>query len=250
VTARHGDRFVSGPVELRPGRWQDVLADTGYANLLLTDPPYSPRVHSGQRSGNLQADESTISYLPMTAKEAFQIATFWSERITDWAVIFCDHESFAWHESAWVEHGWRVFAPVRWVKPDSAPRKCSDGPACSTEDIMIARRDSGWPRIRGSRPGHYEFPCSELRGCGLAGSKPLGLILAILSDYSMQGDYVFDPYAGLATTLVASGIEGRRAIGAELDPITYEKAVNRIKRGWTPRMQLPPAVKPKQAAMF
>ena len=45
-----------------------------------------------------------------------------------------------------------------------------------------------------------------------------------------------DPCAGGGTTLLAAAIEGRRAIGAELDPDTYAKAVERLSRGYTPAM--------------
>jgi hypothetical protein len=40
------------------------------------------------------------------------------------------------------------------------------------------------------------------------------------------------------TTLLAAVIEGRRAIGAELDADTYAYAVRRLARGWTPTLGL------------
>ncbi len=65
-------------------------------------------------------------------------------------------------------------------------------------------------------------------------SKPLGLMRAIVRDYSRFGDLVVDPYAGGGTTLLAAAMEGRRAIGAEVDPMTFEKAVARLRRGIQP----------------
>jgi site-specific DNA-methyltransferase (adenine-specific) len=62
----------------------------------------------------------------------------------------------------------------------------------------------------------------------VVGSKPLWLMRAIVRDYSRPGDVVCDPCAGGATTLIASVIEGRQAIGSELDPATHAKALNRI----------------------
>jgi len=43
------------------------------------------------------------------------------------------------------------------------------------------------------------------------------------------GDLVCDPCAGGGTTLLAAVLEGRRAIGAELDCATFEKAVKRLR---------------------
>jgi site-specific DNA-adenine methylase len=37
------ERTIAGPMELRHGRWQDVLADVPACDLLLCDPPYSAR---------------------------------------------------------------------------------------------------------------------------------------------------------------------------------------------------------------
>ena len=53
---------------------------------------------------------------------------------------------------------------------------------------------------------------------------------ALVRDYSRPGDLVCDPCAGGATTLIAAALEGRRAIGAELDPETYALACARIER--------------------
>ena len=56
---------------------------------------------------------------------------------------------------------------------------------------------------------------------------------AIVRDYSEPGDLVVDPCAGGGTTLLAAVMEGRRAIGAEMDPATFDKAVARLRKGYT-----------------
>ena len=62
----------------------------------------------------------------------------------------------------------------------------------------------------------------------------MALMRAIVRDYSRPGDLVCDPFAGGGTTLLAAVMEGRQAIGAELDPITFEKAEARLRGGYTP----------------
>ena len=59
---------------------------------------------------------------------------------------------------------------------------------------------------------------------------------AIVRDYSRPGDLICDPCAGGATTLIAAATEGRRAVGAEMDPKTYALAQARIAKGHTPNM--------------
>lgn len=218
------ERYVNGPVELRLGRWQDVLRGE-VCDVLCGDPPYSARTHEGQRSGSELV--ATINYEPMTIEGAFELAESWAPRVRDWAILFCDHEAFSWHEAAWRDEGWHVFAPVYWVKPDAVPRKVGDGPTCSVEQIMIAR-PNGWPRVRGSRRWHYTHSVAELRGCGHAGAKPLALIAEILADYAAPGARVIDPFAGTATTLRAATRAGLACLGAEKSPDAYARAVDRL----------------------
>ena len=85
----------------------------------------------------------------------------------------------------------------------------------------------------GSLPGWYE---ANIDRNGIPGGKPLGLMRAIVRDYTRPGHLVCDPCAGGGTTLIAAAIEGRHAIGAEMDPETYEKAQRRIAGGYTPDM--------------
>lgn len=63
------------------------------------------------------------------------------------------------------------------------------------------------------------------------------------------GDLVVDPCAGGATTLLACALEGRRCIGAEMDPATFDLAVKRLSAGWTPPL-FARATEPKQAALL
>jgi DNA modification methylase len=64
----------------------------------------------------------------------------------------------------------------------------------------------------------------------VVGSKPLWLMRALVRDYSRPGDLVCDPCAGGGTTLAAARAEGRRSVGAELDPETWRKACERLAK--------------------
>ena len=97
-------------------------------------------------------------------------------------------------------------------------------------------------------PGWYEAPPAH--GTGVMGAKPLGLMQAIIRDYTRPGDLVVDPFCGGGTTALACAIEGRRCITSEMDPVTFEKAKKRLERGFTPSMfQRGPRVKAKQGSL-
>ena len=223
-----------GAIELREGRWQEALADVATAEALITDPPYSDRTHKGQRTGS-SIRTPTILYDALSAEGAVEIANAWRERVRHWAIVWSDHVGHRMHEEAWGTH-WYTFAPVVWLPDLSPPRMSGDGPTCAAAYLMIAR-----PRRRldegrtGSRPGVYH--ARSARSCdersGLAGVKAIDGVRALIRDYTLKDDLIIDPFAGSGTTLLAAAIEGRRAIGAEVNPKTFDLAVKRLKAGWT-----------------
>ncbi|HEY7346675.1 MAG TPA: DNA methyltransferase [Ktedonobacterales bacterium] len=58
---------------------------------------------------------------------------------------------------------------------------------------------------------------------------PLELAELVISRYSMPGDWVFDPFCGFGTTLVAAQRLGRQAIGVEKDAGRASFAARRIE---------------------
>lgn len=236
-----GGRWSSGPMELRCGDWRERLADVS-GDALCTDPPYSERVVLGYRSGSdptLDRGVYNIPYAAWKESDAIDLARWAAERIRFWAIVFNDHVGARWLESAFREVGWYVFAPIPWCRTDPPPRVNGDGPCSATEWITIARprRKQGSDRM-GSRPGFYVYAGTSAARYGeqpvVTGQKPLDLMRILLRDYSLPGDMIVEPFCGGGTTLLAAAIEGRKAIGAEVDPSTYAKAVDRLSAGYTP----------------
>lgn len=225
-------------IDLRLGDYKDVLADVE-CDAVICDPPYSKRTHSGRRTGS-EIRQSEINYQHITEQDALEFSEFWSKRCRWWVLIFCDHVSRRWHHDSWESVGWYVFGPVRWVKNNAPPRMSGDGPCVSTEDILVARQKRRLPPERsGSRRGHYltnGAGLSCMAGKEYPGAKPLSVMNAIIRDYSKPGDTICDPCAGGGTTLLAAASQGRKAIGAEMDPETYQKAKERIEAGYTEDM--------------
>jgi hypothetical protein len=134
-----------------------------------------------------------------------------------------------------MEHcGRYVFAPIPFVETGSRVRLSGDGPSTWTCWVIVGRPKTREFQRWGTLPGAY-VDCAEKKP--LTGGKPIGLMRALIRDYTRKGDLIVDPCAGAATTLIAAGIEGRRAIGAECDPATFEIAQARMKRGYTPVLE-------------
>lgn len=248
-------------IDLRFGRWQDTLKDVDECAAVITDPPYSVRQSEGYRSGSEKWDKkiktmksgsekrksqgrtsggipgSLIPYKPIDQNYTNSFCEFWAPRVKNWMLFFCDHESFLMWEKSLKEQNWITFAPVPWIRRNGPPRFAGDGPASSTEYICIARPKGRLEKKRiGSRPGYYicNIENSQSNEKILTGQKPLSLMRKIILDYTLKNDLIVEPHAGSGTTLLASVIEGRCAIGSEMDPNTYKLAKRRIERGYTP----------------
>ena len=223
-------------VDLRLGRWQEVLADVGEVDAVITDPPYSARTHEGSdgavgRSGD-GAIRQVLGYGAWSDDDVAAFVAALAPRTRSWFCALTDDILIPAWRAAFRESGRYDFAPVPVLQ--HRPRLTGDGPA-SCAIYLVASR----PRERrfaqwGSLPGWYEAPPE--RGAAVMGAKPIGLMRAIVRDYSRPGDLICDPCAGGATTLIAAAMEGRRAVGSEMDPKTYALAQARIAKGHTPDM--------------
>ena len=226
--------------ELREGKWQDVLSDVETCDVICTDPPYSERTHAGQRHGRRLNDTSRGSSASWVTTKALDYIALESYELpcwpTGWACIFSDDSQILEWKAVAESQGRTTFATLPCVLRGMNVRIGGDGPSNWAVYLNVSRPKS--LRTWGTLPGAYVG--SPGRGPDRAklipGAKPLWLMRAIIRDYSRPGDLIVDPYAGSGTTLLAAVIEGRRAIGAELDPKTFELAANRLRSGFTPDM--------------
>lgn len=220
--------------ELRLGRWQDVLGDVE-ADAVITDPPYSERTHSGHDDGGTDGSQRrALSYLRWGAPEIDEFAARWCG-VFGWTVALSDSVLTEQWRLVFESRGRTGFQPLPCVIRGMTVRLAGDGPSSWAFYANVSR-----PKILfkwGTLPGAYILPpgYKEIRAF-VVGGKPLWLMRALVRDYSRPGDLIVDPCAGSGTTLLAAAIEGRRAIGAEMDPETFELARKRLERGFTPSM--------------
>jgi len=238
---------ASGPGwSLHLGRWQDALSHVGEVDALIVDAPYSERTHEGMRvgvmgdagslHGNRKYTRDTVAYDSWTAEDVQSFVASWAPRTRGWIVSVTDHRLAPAWEDAYAAVDRYSFQPLPFLEMGKQPRMGGDGPASWSCWICVAR-----PRARrfqswGSLPGGYLAPDAVVGNRGerlVKGGKPLWLMRALVRDYTRPGDLVCDPCAGGSTTLLAAVMEGRRAIGAEMDPAHYLIGKRRLERGFT-----------------
>lgn len=223
--------------ELRLGRWQDALADVE-CDALITDPPYSERTHAAHGRDDDAASKmpdpgkapKPIPYRCWSDDEMEAFLSAWHPRTKGWMAVITDHTLARTVELVLGGLGRCVFAPLPIVETGSRIRLSGDGPSSWTCWLVVARPRSfhRWGTLPGAYIGAGKGDREHI------GGKDSRIMRAIVRDYTRPGDLVCDPCAGAATTLLASVAEGRRAIGAEMDPATFDKARNRMMRGHTP----------------
>lgn len=201
---------------------------------MIGDWPFSERTHSGQRTGGGKGGPvNSVHYDSVGEDDVAEAVAYWTSRTRWWLLAFSDHIGVRWWEASAADYGWYPFAPLPCRRHAPAPRMTGDGPTSSVDWLFVARPRHRLPPERsGHRPGDYR--ATEPAAVGHPGAKSLDLMRAIIRDYTRPGDLVVDPCAGGGTTLLAAVIEGRRAIGAEMDPDTFELARKRLERGYTP----------------
>lgn len=243
--------------DLRLGRWQDVLQDVT-CDALIVDAPYSERTHDGHAHDGTMREVSrlirkdgrtdpprpqgrrAIAYEKWTPEHVGEFCGHWSERTSGWFVSITDHVLAPIWERVLQSLGRYVFAPLPLVETGSRVRLAGDGPSSWTCWVIVARPKTRDFQRWGTLQGAY-VDTNERKP--VVGGKPLGIMRAIVRDYSRPGDLICDPCAGGGTTLLAALTEGRRAVGAEMDPKHYEIARKRLAKGFTPPLftEAPPA---------
>lgn len=216
-------------IDYRQGRWQDVLADVE-ADHLIIDAPYSARTHKGGYKGDKNGTGHRKSvgefYASWGREEVAEVCAWAKDHVRQWVVSMTDHVLFPIWEEELAARGYLVFAPVVLVETGRCVRLFGDGPASWATMIVVARprtkEAADWRALAGA----YVVPRTVDK---MMGGKPLQAMRQIVCDYSDKGDTIVDLCAGNATTLIAAAIEGRRAIGAEVDPETWAKGNKRLQ---------------------
>ena len=207
---------------------------------IITDPPYSSRTHGAYREME-EVGRRAITYACWGREEIREFIEAWSPRCSGWMVALTDDVLVPVWREEYERAGRYAFAPLACVEPGSRVRISGDGPSQWSVFAMVARPATRemqrWGALRGAYVLNYQHTRRGAgEGGGVMGGKPVALMRHLIDDYSRPGDLICDPCAGGGTTLIAAAIEGRRAVGAEMDPKTYELARKRFARGYTPTM--------------
>lgn len=231
----HAPYWSSENVTLYCGDALDVLLDlpTSSVDLIACDPPYGMKWQSNKRTEKFAAianDDGTfdvsgalavalpilrrgrhvyvfgpadLSKLPLT--EA-------AELVWDKALVGMGDLTLPWGP----QHETITFA---------------------THELSKANREKGYGRLAARLRQGSVIQAQRPQGSGVKRhptEKPVALMRQLIESSTVLGETVLDPFAGSGSTLVAAVIEGRKAIGIELNEDYCAIAAERIE--WAERL--------------
>jgi site-specific DNA-methyltransferase (adenine-specific) len=244
-------------VRIERGRdWTMLLGDAlnvamsvGPVDHVITDPPYEAESHTKarrslkdatQRRGAenrgevrrideaLENDFAQISEADRAA--AARVFAFLARR---WVLAFCQIEAVGAWRDAFVSAGLKWARGCVWHKPDGAPQFTGDRPGQGFECLAVAHRRGRKRWNGGGKHGVWTCPLGHGRGNGQRNlhptTKPVRLMMELVTDFTDAGESILDPFAGSGTTGVAAVRLGRTFIGIERQEKYFELACERLR---------------------
>lgn len=214
----------------------------GMADLILSDPPYKLtsggkpkdgvpafRGMSGIFSGDVYNNSGLLMDVPTWGEIAGVIRTLASPNAE--AYVMANDKNIFPAQTALAAQGWKLHNLLVWDKEHPTPNRwymkhlefvlymwVGKARAINnkgSKQRMTAKREPGEDKIHETQ-------------------KPLCLMTHYILNSTQPGDVVIDPYVGSGATIIAAAACGRRAIGFEVDPVRFEKAVLNMQRHLEP----------------
>ncbi len=229
--------YDEGGIQIWHGDCREILPTLGPVDLVLTDPPYGEKLVSWdtERPGAWLWDEMRRALCP---GGVLYYWGFWGH--ADWVLTqgrrvgLLPQSQITW----WFRTGrpekfaYREDTESAWYFSKGEPR------VFNAEDDLEPYEDAAnYARYNraGKHPGTVWIASRILhnhpQNVGHETQKPLELFSKIVRISSKVRDTVLDPFMGSGSTLHAALIEGRSAIGIEIEERYCEVAAKRLQQG-------------------
>lgn len=203
-----------------------------HCQVMITDPPYSRRVHtnavSQSRKGGYRRREFGFAHLnPPTRRWLGRVAA----ALPRWSVMYSDVEHSGYLRISGLAAGARYIRTIPWVRW-SMPQLTGTMPPQGFEHVLCFHGPR--EKLRWNGPGNL-LELSPLNDKCLRGEdkhraqKPLSQALTLVSYFSDVGETIFEPMAGSGTTALACALLGRNCYAVEAQEDWCQIARRRIE---------------------
>lgn len=211
------------------GDWRDTVdtLEDGSIKLLLTDPPYGMGYQSNRRKEK-HAEIAADGTLQSATEELVQMLGAVKSKLAADAhvLVFCRWDSEAAFAAMLRSAGLEVKGSLIWVKNNHGSGDLVGGFAPMHERVIHAVK--GKPALMVREPDVMQ--CEKVDTKKHPTEKPVELLTRLIEATTVEGNTVFDPFGGVASTLVAASQCKRKGIGCEIDKDYHQKGRERL--GW------------------
>jgi DNA modification methylase len=237
VVSSQGDVWILGDHRLLCGdstKESDVARALNGASphLMVTDPPYGVSYDPDRR--NVKAAYSFKGH----TGGGRAVGTVEGDDNADWTeawklfhgdVVYCWHGALTALEVARsiVDAGFELRSQIIWAKNNHV---LALGDYHWQHESLIYAAREGRPRHwQGDRTQTtvWDIKKNEKNETGHGTQKPVECMKRPMINSSQPGDYVYDPFCGSGTTIIAAESAGRKAICIEINPAYVDVAVRR-----------------------
>ena len=231
------------------GDLRDVLPTMGggCVHCIITDPPYSAKVHASVRSAKRNEAPDVgkfecrtrrvvdLGFMHLSPRLRSLCAREFARLGTRWTLVFSDDRGACWWRLALESAGLNYLRTGAWDRIGGAPQFTGTEPSAPCEWITMCHLPGRRHWNGGGKRAMYSHPIVANR-LGQRNSrvhptqKPIGLMVDLVQDFTDPNDIVLDPFAGSGTTGEACLLLGRRFVGVELDPNHADTARARLDR--------------------
>lgn len=205
-------------------------------DLLLTDPPYGiSKAYTCERQVSRRLRKDGTNFIMPRGNfgewDEPKSPAEWTApilpKVRGWFVTFCAQAQIGEYCEILERHKFVAVGTLVWQKTNPVPFNHKYKPINAWEAIVIGKRPG--TKFNG-HVVHNVFLCKSPSPQQRIHTtqKPLPLIKEFVELFSDEGDFVYDPFAGSATTLVAAIEMRRKAMAYEKDPVIYQSACERI----------------------
>jgi len=231
---RKGDLWILGDHRLLCGdatSESDVAMCLGGAkpHLMVTDPPYGVDYDANWR--NDAAEKGLIGY------GARAVATVNNDDRVDWSaawLLFPGTVAYCWHAGRHASSvqvsleaaKFEMVCQIIWAKPRFVISRGDYH--WQHEPCWYAVRKGAKHRWSGDRSQTtlWQIPHSKSE-TGHSTQKPIDCMKRPIENNSKPGDFIYEPFAGSGTLLIAAEMTGRKALAIEIDPAYVQVCIER-----------------------
>ncbi len=205
-------------------------------DLVLTDPPYGISKEytcESQVSRRLRKDGTDFIMPkgnfgewdgPISPRTWTQVVL---PKVRGWFVTFCAQAQIGEYCQILEEHKFVAVGTLVWQKTNPVPFNHKYKPVNAWEALVVGKRPG--TKFNGKMVHNvflYKSPSPQQRIHST--QKPLPLLERLVELFSSKGDFVLDPFAGSATTVLAASNMDRKVLAYEMEREIFDAAVVRI----------------------